>query len=183
MKKSLRAVQINARSADALSMSLFPNEFPFNRPEIEPGAEPISSVQPPAPVAEPVAELLEDADIAPALQILANPTPSVPNPVHERRKSPRQTIVARAMIRHDAVRGPAKPVQMTNLSLLGVQFRTADMFDRDEKANIRLEVGPLRWTSTLRVVHCEKNVDGSYTVGAAFIGNELGRTKPIVQAA
>ena len=160
-------------------MSLFPNEFPFNRPEIEPGSEPISSVQPPAPAAE----LPEDLDVGPALQILASAPQSVPNPVHERRKSPRQTIVARAMIRHDAVRGPAKPVQMTNLSLLGVQFRTTDMFDREEKANIRLEVGPLRWTSTLRVVHCEKNGDGSYTVGAAFIGNELGRTKPIVQAA
>jgi hypothetical protein len=72
---------------------------------------------------------------------------------------------------------------MTNLSLLGVQFRTNDLFDRDEKATIRLEVGPLRWNSPLRVVHCEKKEDGSYTVGAAFIGNELNRTKPIIQAA
>jgi hypothetical protein len=166
-------------------MSLFPNEFPFNRPEIEPGAEPISSVQPPAAPQEPAAApaLPEEPEVGPALQILANAPVSVPNPVHERRRSPRQTIVARAMIRHDAVRGPAKPVQMTNLSLLGVQFRTTDMFDKDEKANIRLEVGPLRWTSPLRVVHCEKNQDGSYTIGAAFIGNELARTKPIIQAA
>jgi len=167
-------------------MSLFPNEFPFNRPEIEPGAEPISSVQPPAPVApvaEPAPELPEDLDVAPALQILANPTPSVPNPVHERRKSPRQTIVARAMIRHDAVLYDQMETWLAAIQLLGVQFRTTDLFDRDEKANIRMEVGPLRWTSTLRVVHCEKNGDGSYTVGAAFIGNELGRTKPIVQAA
>jgi hypothetical protein len=156
-------------------MSLFPNEFPFNRPEPEVQAEPMSHVQPPA--------LPEEPDVGPALQILATAPQSVPNPVHERRKSPRQTIVARAMIRHDAVRGPAKPVQMTNLSLLGVQFRTSDLFDHDEKANIRLEVGPLRWTSPLRVVHCERNDDGSYTVGAAFIGNELGRTKPVVQAA
>jgi hypothetical protein len=160
-------------------MSLFPNEFPFNRPEpeVQAPAEPISQVQPPAMTEE------DEPDVGPALQILASAPASVPNPVHERRRSPRQTIVARAMIRHDAVRGPAKPVQMTNLSLLGVQFRTTDLFDHDEKANIRLEVGPLRWTSPLRVVHCEKNEDGSYTVGAAFIGNELGRTKPVVQAA
>ncbi|HTL28164.1 MAG TPA: PilZ domain-containing protein [Tepidisphaeraceae bacterium] len=161
-------------------MSLFPNEFPFNRPEIEPGAEPISQVQPPAITEE---QDVAPADVGPALQILATAPASVPNPVHERRKSPRQTIVARAMIRHDAVRGPSKPVQMTNLSLLGVQFRTNDLFDRDEKATIRLEVGPLRWNSPLRVVHCEKKEDGSYTVGAAFIGNELNRTKPIIQAA
>jgi hypothetical protein len=158
-------------------MSLFPNEFPFNRPE--PGAqeEPISQIQPPTPA------LSEEPDVSPALQILATAPLSVPNPAHERRRSPRQTIVARAMIRHDAIRGPAKAVQMTNLSLLGVQFRTTDLFDHDEKANIRLEVGPLRWTSPLRVVHCERNDDGSYTVGAAFIGNELARTKPIIQAA
>lgn len=151
-------LQFNARAADRETMPLFPDEFPFKRPQN-------ASEAPVAPLSIP--------EVA---------TPVVA-PSQERRKSPRQTLVARAMIRIDSTRGPASAVEMINLSMLGVRFRSTEPYNVGEKAAIRLEVGPLRWTTRLRVVHTVQSDNGSHVIGCAFIGNELVRAKPTAQAA
>ena len=112
-----------------------------------------------------------DADIQPI-----SPQPhQANNSGSERRRSPRQSLLTKAMLRGDA--GPARPVELRNLSFLGVRFRAPEPMSIGDKANIKLEVGPLKWNARLRVVHCAADESGAaYTIGCAFIGNELARS-------
>jgi len=43
-------------------------------------------------------------------------------------------------------------VDVQNISLLGLRFRSAHPIDANQKAQIRLDTGPLRWSSRVRVV-------------------------------
>src|SRR5204862_5830483 len=117
-----------------------------------------------------------DADIQPiAPQPQQVNSPASEGAASERRRSPRQALLTKAMLRGDA--GPARPVELRNLSFLGVRFRAPEPLSIGDKANIKLEVGPLKWNARLRVVHCAADESGAaYTIGCAFIGNELARS-------
>lgn len=82
---------------------------------------------------------------------------------------------AKATLRVDTVGGNPLRVEIDNLSLLGVRFRADRELLVNDKANLRLEVGPLKWASRLRVINCAPNGDASYTIGCEFVGNELAR--------
>jgi hypothetical protein len=99
----------------------------------------------------------------------------------ERRRSPRQTFLARAQLRHDMGNAPGWRVDLLNLSMLGARVRSNMSLMPGDKAQLKLEVGPLRWGTKLRVVHCSKLDDGNFAIGCEFVANELIR--PLVRAA
>lgn len=101
---------------------------------------------------------------------------NAPPPTIERRRAARQTLVARATIRPDNPLGPGGPSAVgyvSNISLLGIAFHTRKPLSANERYQIKLEVGPMKWTSRLRIVSCQPHASGTWDVGAAFVANEL----------
>ena len=82
---------------------------------------------------------------------------------------------AKASLRVDTIAGNPLHVEIDNLSLLGVRFRADRELLMNDKANIRLEVGPLKWNARLRVINCRQWDGASYLIGCEFVGNELAR--------
>jgi hypothetical protein len=104
----------------------------------------------------------------------------------ERRRAARQTLVARATIRPEtnyAGVGPMAAGYVSNISLKGIGFHTRRPLIVGERYSIKLEVGPMRWQSRLRVVACNSHPSGTYDVGAEFIANELQVRAPRDMAA
>ena len=104
------------------------------------------------------------------------PRPGAGRP--DRRRSPRQTLVAKAVIRPDLSAGMIAPSSVSagfvsNISMNGVGFHTRRPLAVGEKYRITLEVGPMKWSTRLRIVCCQEHDSGTYDVGAEFIGNEL----------
>jgi hypothetical protein len=70
---------------------------------------------------------------------------------------------------------------------LGVRLISPHPIDVQQKAQIRLEVGPLKWSTRLRVVTCQQEGSGRFHLGCQFIGNEMmkpwGRTASTPNAA
>jgi hypothetical protein len=91
----------------------------------------------------------------------------------ERRRSPRQAIRAKATFRSDADVTAVRAVQIANLSLMGVRFRSNQPMSVGDRGNVRMEVGPVKWGSRVRVVKCDAAADG-YEIGCEFVVNELG---------
>ena len=152
--------------------SVFPPGFPFNdnQPAPAPHPESVPADAAPAADAPPIEETYEDPEpIAPLAAPAAAP------PFKERRRSPRQRMRAKATLRVDNVGGNPINVELDNLSLLGVRFRADCSLLLNDKANIRLEVGPLKWNARLRVINCLPGSNGMFTIGCEFVGNELAR--------
>ncbi len=95
-----------------------------------------------------------------------------PSGVKERRRMPRQTLVAKAVLRSEAHMTTAATGFVSNISMAGVGFHTRKPLAVGEKYQIRLEVGPMKWASRLRVVTCRPHGD-TYDIGAEFVGNDL----------
>jgi hypothetical protein len=91
----------------------------------------------------------------------------------DRRRSPRQAMRAKATFRSDADVTAVRSVQIVNLSLMGVRFRTNQPMSVGDRGNVRMEVGPVKWGSRVRVVKCDAGAEG-YEVGCEFVMNELG---------
>src|SRR6185503_4549591 len=138
-----------------------------------PIAAPIA-VPAPAPVPIPLAE--DEEIIAPP-----PPEPAQTRVTRERRRSPRQALVARALVRQAVGNAPGWKVDLLNVSMMGIRFRSTDSMVPGDKAFVKLEVGPLRWNSKLRVVHCSKLAGGDWAIGCEFVANELAR--PVARAA
>jgi hypothetical protein len=157
---------------------IFPPGFPFVDPEPEVvsvvEAAPAPTPQP-APVTELTSEEIEAFAPSPAAPIPAPAVPPAPLPFKDRRRSPRQRMNAKATLRVDTIGGNPLHVEIDNLSLLGVRFRANRELLVNDKANLRLEVGPLKWASRLRVINCLRNGEANYTIGCEFVGNELAR--------
>ena len=68
-----------------------------------------------------------------------------------------------------------RKLDLINISMLGIRFRSTNELIVGDRALIKLEVGPLRWSTKLRVVHAVQLDDGNYAVGCEFIANELAR--------
>jgi hypothetical protein len=151
-----------AAASEPQPSSVFPPGFPFNHAQPEPQAE--------ATVATPTVPAEEAYDEPEAVALAA------PLPFKERRRSPRQRMRAKATLRVDNIGGNPINVELENLSLLGVRFRADRSLLLNDKANIRLEIGPLKWNARLRVINCLPGADGAtFTIGCEFVGNELAR--------
>jgi hypothetical protein len=90
----------------------------------------------------------------------------------ERRRSPRQAMRARASFRSEADVTAVRTVQIVNLSLMGVRLRSNQPMSIGDRGNVRMEVGPVKWGSRVRVIQCEQGADG-YEIGCEFVTNEL----------
>ena len=136
----------------------FHDGFPFNRRK--------SEAMPP-PVASAIAP-----ESAPVLTPARSTTPP-PIPARDRRRSPRQTLVARAMVRSERSLAVACGY-VSNISMNGIAFHTRRPLAAGEHFHIRIELGPMKWTNRLRVVTCREHAEsGTFDVGAEFVGNEL----------
>jgi hypothetical protein len=135
--------------------------------------ETINRVIAPAPVSAPIAPTA--APQAPALS--ANEMR-----MRERRKVKRDPMSSQALVRLDGVHGPPLKVELTDISVAGVRFRAPRSLDAGDKGQIRLEIGPLRWTTRLRVVYATSNTEGPVTIGCAFLRTELLRPWPLTAA-
>jgi hypothetical protein len=97
------------------------------------------------------------------------------SPSQERRRSVRQTLVAKATLRSGLIPVAARPVRVSDISMLGIAFQSRIPMDVGDKHDLSLEVGPMRWASRVRVVSCTPNPDNTFDIGAEFVGNELNR--------
>jgi hypothetical protein len=138
-------------------------------------AVPITAAIPVA-IAEPAPAPIS-AVVVPAVTMALSPVRLI-----ERRKVKRDPMSAGALVHLDNFHGPPLKVSLVDISVAGVRFRCAQGVDCGEKAQIRIEVGPLRWTTRLRIVHCEREADGTKTIGCAFLRTELLRPWPATAA-
>ena len=103
------------------------------------------------------------------------PRPRAPKPPEEvesgqeRRRSPRETLVAEARIRPQRVGGIAIDGYASNISELGVGLHTSSPLQIGEQFRVSLKAGPMRLTSKVRVVSCRKDETGVYDIGAEFV--------------
>ena len=138
----------------------FPSDFPFNRKQSDAAATQAATEPAPAiPSARPVAALAEAAAALPSGR--------------DRRRAPRQTLVAKATVRSEVQSHIVASGFLSNISMSGVGFHTRRPLQIGEKYQLRVEVGPMRWASRLRVVSCQEHEAGTFDVGAEFVGNEL----------
>jgi hypothetical protein len=146
----------------------FHDGFPFskNKPQAEPQ---------PAPAPAPVSVKAPEPAMERPIQALA-PATVVP-PHRERRRSARQTLVAKAVIKPDvSVTVPALVTTgfVSNISMGGIGFHTRKPLAVGEKFRVNLELGPMKWSSRMKVVACTAHPkSGTFDVGAEFVGNDL----------
>jgi PilZ domain len=154
------------------SENRFHDGFPFakNKPQPAPAPAPLL---PPLKAPEPTIDRPAAAAAAPAA-----PAPATVVPPHrERRRSPRQTLVAQAVIKPDvSVTVPALVTTgfVSNISMGGIGFHTRKPLAVGEKFRVNLELGPMKWSSRMKVVACTPHPkSGTFDVGAEFVGNDL----------
>ena len=105
-------------------------------------------------------------------------TPAAP----ERRRSPRQTLVARVLVRNEASLAPVATGFTSNISMHGVGVHTRRPLTVGETFLMRVEAGPMQWTARLRVISCKLH-GGTWDVGAEFIEADSAAAAPLAIAA
>ena len=105
-------------------------------------------------------------------------TPTAP----ERRRAPRQTLVARVLVRSEASLAPVTTGFTSNISMLGVGLHTRRSLPVGEMFLMRVEAGPMQWTARLRVVSCKLH-GGTWDVGAEFLEADSAAAPPLAMAA
>jgi PilZ domain-containing protein len=158
--------------------TVFPDEFPFNRRHDEALVEAIVPQEPVRQTALPNEvfssfEIRQPRKAAPLPELRITPPPLGT----ERRRAARQTLVARATIKSESNfrSGPMAAGYVSNISMKGVGFHTRRPLLVGESYQMKLEAGPLKWQSRVRIVNCKEHDSGTYDVGAEFIANELVR--------
>ena len=144
-------------------------EAPRVRPAVPPGARAPAAAATGAPAPAPVPLPVP----APVASDRPAPVGAVYPRAHERRRSPRQTLVAKAVVRSEFNQNTVATGFLSNISMLGVGFHTRRPLSVGEKFQLRLELGPMKWATRLRVVSCQPHDSGTYDVGAEFIGSDL----------
>jgi hypothetical protein len=119
---------------------------------------------------------LPQTPVAPA----KNPPVAVAEPVAgykgpERRRSPRQSLRAKAVYRNDLNPAAAGPVQILNFSMCGVRVWSTRSVKVGERATVKMEIGPVKWTGRVKVVTCNPQDDEGYALGCEFATNEVAR--------
>jgi hypothetical protein len=148
----------------------FSADFPFRRRSTDRVAPPPDNrASEAAPAAEPAA----------AQPVVTEPPRvTVPKkPLVERRKLMRDRISVAGLIQPDGFRGPPIKVTLIDISIAGVRFSAPGPLDVGDKLQIRVEAGPFRWTTRMRVIHCTRTPDASL-IGCAFLRTELLRPWP-----
>ncbi len=89
----------------------------------------------------------------------------------ERRRSHRETVVAigRLIPIDHSDEGRCIQVLITDLSLHGLDFRSAIAPRDGAFYRVEMSVGPLSLTSRLRVIRASMRSDGTYEIGAEFV--------------
>lgn len=176
MKPQQDAAPVRARSEAQVEAAV-----PRVRPSVPPGARAAAAAMTvaQAPVPTPTPAFAEPA-AAPTPPAAPRAHPAANGPVtpvypraHERRRSPRQTLVAKAVVRSEFNQNTVATGFLSNISMLGVGFHTRRPLAVGEKFQMRLELGPMKWATRLRVVTCQPHDSGTYDVGAEFIGSDL----------
>jgi hypothetical protein len=93
----------------------------------------------------------------------------------ERRRSPRQSLRAKAVYRNDLNPAAAGPVQILNFSMCGVRLWSNRSMKVGERATVKMEIGPVKWTGRVKVVTCNPQDDEGYALGCEFATNEVAR--------
>lgn len=187
-------IRCAAEAADRGYMVEFPPEFPFVRRPAKPSA-------PAAPVArkadKPESDKLPEPAIrapatsptvlekAPADAPPAEPPPfQIPLPTAarkhfvERRKFKRDRLTAYALVHIDGAKAPPAKVSLVDISIAGTRFHSSQRMDVGDRLQIRVEVGPFRWTTRMRVIHCTPYDGDNHLIGCAFLRTELLRPWP-----
>lgn len=164
---------------------VLPEEFPFSArhraaaPEPAPAPVPaLPPIEPTPPVAsavqapEPKIEHIEEE---PLVEIASSG--KVVYRGKERRRSPRQALRAKAVYRDETSNVASGPVQVINISMFGVRVWSSRPLQAGDKGSIRLELGPVKWSSMIRVVSIESNEDEGYVAGCEFVAKELPRRR------
>ena len=100
----------------------------------------------------------------------------------ERRRSPRQTFVAKAVIRAEANAAAVTVGFTSNISTLGIGLHTRRPLPVGETFQMHVELGPVKWAARLRVVSCKLH-GGTWDVGAEFVESDSAAAAPLAMAA
>jgi hypothetical protein len=169
---------------------VLPDEFPFNKRKTAP-----AEIAPAVIVEVPVVPAAVAAAAAP--QPVEPPPAPAPNVEHveaetlveisagprvlyrgrERRRSPRQALRAKATYRDDTKPAAGGAVQVVNISMFGVRLWSPRPVAVNDRATVRMELGPVKWSSRVRVVTCETLEDDGYVLGCDFVANELPKRR------
>lgn len=163
---------------------VLPDEFPFGRRREE--VAPVEQVAAGVPVAP-----VEDGVLKHTLQEEAAAVARVEEDVlievvtggqtvyrgRERRRSPRQALRAKAVFRCENAAGHSGPVQVVNMSMFGARFWSPREVGAGEKGTVKMEVGPVKWSSKVRVVTCQSRGDEGFVLGCEFVANEISRRR------
>jgi hypothetical protein len=90
----------------------------------------------------------------------------------ERRRALRQPLRAQAIFRGDLNPAAAGPVQLLNISLCGARISSAKPAKLGERGTVKIEVGPIRWSSRVKVIACDAREGEGYVIGCEFAGCE-----------
>ena len=158
------------------SENRFHDGFPFAKNKPQPQPQPVPAPAPALLPANAPVEPLIERQIRPRPRPRPAPATVVP-PHRERRRSARQTLVAKAVIKPDvSVTVPALVTTgfVSNISMGGIGFHTRKPLAVGEKFRVNLELGPMKWSSRMKVVACTAHPkSGTFDVGAEFVGNDL----------
>lgn len=144
---------------------MFPDEFPFSRPAGTPADVPGVSPEPPVAPEPPAPPAVS------AVGGYGGP---------ERRQTARQPLSVKASLRIGSDHAPRQQTCISDISLLGVAFEHDSVIEPGQRCIMRIEAGPLRWSTRLQVVHCRRHAmdPARYRIGCRFISNELLRDRP-----
>jgi hypothetical protein len=173
---------------------VLPEEFPFVKraspatPAPAPQPAPARVTPPPKPPEKLAADIA--AAPAPPIQRL-EPDALIevacgPRNVYrgrQRRRSPRQAFRAKATYRDDAKPAASGAVQVVNISMFGVRLWSPRPMTVNDRGQFRLELGPVKYQSRLRVVTCAMVEDDGYVIGCEFVANEVAPKRRVSDAA
>jgi hypothetical protein len=87
----------------------------------------------------------------------------------ERRRSTREQVFTQGLLRSLAQpRATSEQVMVTDVSLHGIGFRSAQRIAIDATFDVEIGVGPLYLSARLRVVRARLRADGTYDMGGEF---------------
>jgi hypothetical protein len=64
-----------------------------------------------------------------------------------------------------------------NISMFGIRLWSPRAAAPGDRAAVRMELGPVKWSSRVRVVTCDALEDDGYVLGCEFVANELSKRR------
>lgn len=99
--------------------------------------------------------------------------PQADCPRDERRRDPRQSLVAKAtLFNEDGVGAPYR-IDLRNISVRGCGFVANGALQPGQRFRIKIEMGPMNYSSKMRIVSARPASFGACELGAEFLRNEL----------